>query len=143
MASRPLPGLGSTRLRRMFSTYRSRAVDLVRDPQALDALARQARRQANRSTNSRIRELSEQIKRLGRLIRAYANGSYRDVSAGNIVLAVAAILYFVTPLDLVPDAIPGAGFVDDATVLAFVLSRLQLELEQFAAWERSQAITIE
>lgn len=136
------PRLADTRLRRLFTTYRVRARTLMQDPAALDALAAKARTRANGSTNSRIRELSDQIKRLGRLVRAYADGSYREVNAGSIALAVAAILYFVSPIDLVPDAIPGAGLMDDATVFAFVLARLQLELDRFAAWERSQAITI-
>jgi uncharacterized membrane protein YkvA (DUF1232 family) len=137
------PRIADTRLRRLFTTYRGRARALVHDPAALEALASRARTRANGTTNSRIRELSDQIKRLGRLVRAYADGSYRDVHAASVVLAVAAILYFVAPLDLVPDAIPGAGLVDDATVLAFVLARLQLELDRFAAWEQSRAITID
>lgn len=136
-------GLGNTRLRRVFSGYRGRAREMLSDPAALDALATQAKRQVSGSPSSRIRDLADQIKRLGRLVRAYANGSYRDISVGNIVLVVAAILYFVTPLDLVPDALPGAGFVDDATILAFVLARLDGELAQFAAWERAGAITVE
>ena len=135
--------LANTRLRRVFSVYRTHARHIVRDPAALEELAAQAKRRVSGSSNSRIRELADQIKRLGRLLRAYANGSYREISLGNIVLVVAAILYFVTPLDLVPDALPGAGFVDDATILAFVLARLEAELAQFAAWERADAITVE
>ena len=134
--------LSNPRLRRAFAGYRGRARAMLRDPQALEALATEARQQAIHSPSSRIRELGDQIKRLGRLVRAYANGSYRDISVGNIVLIVAAILYFVTPIDLVPDAIPGAGLVDDATLLAFVLARLENELAQFAAWERRDAINI-
>ena len=83
------------------------------------------------------------VKDPGRLVRAYANGSYREISPASIGLVVAGILYFVTPLDLVPDAIPGAGLVDDVTVLAFVLARLEGELARFTAWERADAITIE
>lgn len=132
-----------TRLGRMFASYRGRARTMLRDPQALDALAQQARARANSATGGRIRDLADQIKRLGRLIRAYSNGSYRDISVANIALVVAGVLYFVTPLDLVPDAIPGAGLVDDATVLGFVLARVQGELEQFALWERANAITVE
>lgn len=142
-ANRTHAALTNSRLRRVFTGYRSRARNMLRDPEALEELAAQARRQSAGSPNSRIRELADQIKRLGRLLRAYANGSYREISVGNIVLVVAAILYFVTPLDLVPDAIPGGGFVDDATILAFVLARLDGELAQFAAWERADAITIE
>ncbi len=142
MASAARTLLSNTKLRQAFASYRGRARSMLQDPQALEALAAQARNQAAHSPNSRIRELGDQIKRLGRLVRAYANGSYREISVGNIVLVVAAILYFVTPLDLVPDAIPGAGLMDDATVFAFVLARLNVELAQFAAWERSDAITL-
>ena len=56
---------------------------------------------------------------------------------------MAGILYFVTPIDLVPDAVPGAGLLDDVTGLAFVIARLEGELARFTAWERSDAITIE
>ncbi len=142
MASTARTLLTNPRLRRAFAGYRGRAREMLRDPQALEALATEARKQATNSPSARIRELGDQIKRLGRLVRAYANGSYREISVGHIALVVAAILYFVTPLDLVPDAIPGAGLLDDATVFAFVLARLDVELERFAAWERRSAITL-
>lgn len=144
MATNPARAfLTNPRLRRVFSGYRGRARQMLRDPQALEALATEARNQVTNSPNSRIRELGDQIKRLGRLVRAYANGSYREISVANIGLVVAGILYFVTPLDLIPDAIPGAGLIDDATVLAFVLARLEGELVRFTAWERADAITVE
>ena len=58
-------------------------------------------------------------------------------------LCFLAVAYALSPIDLIPDAVPGAGLVDDATVLAFVLARLDVELDRFAAWERTAAITIE
>ena len=143
MASAARALLTKTRLRRTFAAYRTRARSMLRDPPALEALATEARTQVINSPSSRIRELGDQIKRLGRLVRAYANGSYREISVGNIAMVVGAILYFVTPLDLIPDAIPGVGLIDDATVFAFVLARLDSELAQFAAWERADAITVE
>jgi uncharacterized membrane protein YkvA (DUF1232 family) len=136
------PRLGGPRLARLFTSYRRRAVDLVRDPEALDALARDARRRVDGASSSRIRALGDDVKRLGRLVRAFANGSYREVGTTNLVLAVAGILYFVTPVDLVPDFVPAGGLVDDATVLAFVLAKLRVELDRFAAWERADAITV-
>ncbi|MBU6442490.1 MAG: DUF1232 domain-containing protein [Alphaproteobacteria bacterium] len=35
---------------------------------------------------------------------------------------IAALAYFVTPVDLIPDFIAGIGFTDDAAVLAMALS---------------------
>ncbi len=140
----PIPAtLMNPRVRRLVARYAKRAATLLRDPAALDQLAKDSRRKVAGTSNSRVRELADQVKQLGRLIRAYANGSYREISAANIGLVVAGILYFVTPLDLVPDAIPGAGLIDDASVIAFVLARLEGELARFTAWERADAITIE
>ena len=144
MPKLPAPSaLTNTRLRGIVRGYRRRATSMLRDPAALEDLARASRHKVAGTSNSRIRELGDQVKQLGRLMRAYANGSYREISPASIGLVVAGILYFVTPLDLVPDAIPGAGLVDDVTVLAFVLARLEGELARFTAWERSDAITIE
>jgi uncharacterized membrane protein YkvA (DUF1232 family) len=125
---------------RFFRSYLLRARKLLRDPSAIEELAQHARSKATDSPNSKIRELGDRIKLLGRLVRAYVNGSYREISVGNVVLIVAAILYFVTPIDLIPDAIPGAGLMDDATVLAFVLAKLEIELGRFSAWEKDRAI---
>jgi len=132
--------LGGVGKSRFLATYLGRARRLLKDPAAIEDLTQHARRKASGSANGRIRELGDKVKLLGRLVRAYANGTYREIAVGNVVLIVAAILYFVTPFDLIPDAVPGAGLVDDASVLAFVLAKLEIELERFAAWERSQAI---
>ena len=142
--SRPdgtLPG-GNLRLARLFGSYRAKAKEYVRDPAKLEELASSARSKAGNSPSSRIRELGDQIKLLGRLIRAYARGEYRDIPLGSIVMVVAGVLYFVTPIDLIPDAMPGAGLLDDATILAFVLARLDHELVRFRAWETSRAIDV-
>src|SRR6186713_1642168 len=38
-----------------------------------------------------------------------------------VALLGAALLYFLSPMDLLPDVIPGLGYVDDLAVLAYVL----------------------
>ncbi len=40
------------------------------------------------------------------------------------VPAIGALLYAVSPLDVIPDAIPGIGFVDDAFVVTLALAGL-------------------
>lgn len=75
---------------------------------------------------------------LGRLIKAYALGQYRDVPWKTILLIVAAIIYFVNPLDLVPDIIPLTGLTDDFAVLLWVYNSVSNEIEKFLAWEKAQ-----
>jgi len=70
-----------------------------------------------------------------RLIRAYADGRYREVPENTLVVIVAAIVYLVNPLDVIPDALPALGYLDDATVLALALRRSRDALDDFMTWE--------
>jgi uncharacterized membrane protein YkvA (DUF1232 family) len=78
---------------------------------------------------------------LGRLIKAYALGHYREIPWKALLIIVAAIIYFVNPLDLLPDLIPVAGLTDDFAVLVWVYSTVNTEIDKFLAWERSKVTT--
>ena len=75
---------------------------------------------------------------LGRLIKAYALGDYREVPWKTILLIVAAVIYFVNPLDLVPDIIPLTGLTDDFAVLLWVYNSVSNEIERFIEWEKTR-----
>ncbi len=72
---------------------------------------------------------------LGRLIKAYALGKYRQIPWKTILLIVAAIIYFVNPLDLIPDLVPLTGLTDDFAVLVWVYNSVSSEIDKFVAWE--------
>lgn len=74
---------------------------------------------------------------LGRLIKAYATGQYREVPWKTILLIVAAVIYFINPLDLVPDIIPLTGLTDDFAVLLWVYNSVSNEIEKFLTWEKT------
>ena len=80
-------------------------------------------------------KLVSRLKVLIRMVKAYAKGDYREVDTKNIVLMVAALVYFVTPIDLVPDFIPITGLLDDFTVVLLVYNKLQEEIDHFIVWE--------
>ena len=70
-----------------------------------------------------------------RLIRAYYRGEYHEVTESTLVILIAAVIYVVSPLDVIPDAIPAIGFLDDATVVALALQRARQDLDDFMLWE--------
>ena len=86
-----------------------------------------------------LRKLRGDFSELLRLLRAWATGQYTLVPWKSLLLAIAAVLYFVNPFDLVPDFIPLAGLVDDVAVLGFVLKSLQKDLARFRDWQQAQA----
>ena len=83
----------------------------------------------------KLRKLVLQVKLLYELIRAYVDGSYREVPWASIAMAVAATVYFLSPIDLIPDAIPVIGLLDDALVVRFTLGAIQSDLRAFCEWK--------
>jgi len=83
-------------------------------------------------------EIKDKLFVFGRLIKAYALGTYREIPVKNLVLIVAALLYFINPLDLVPDLIPMTGLADDFAILLWIFKTVSAEVDKFISWERSQ-----
>ena len=44
-------------------------------------------------------------------------------------LAIGALIYFLNPIDLIPDVTPGVGYLDDYAVLTMVVARLALHVK--------------
>ncbi len=68
---------------------------------------------------------------------AYANGKYRAVPWKTVMTLLAAIIYFLNPLDLIPDFIPLMGLTDDVAVLVWAYDLISTEIDKFMAWEKS------
>ena len=80
----------------------------------------------------------EDIKTSFALIRDWFNGSYDKVPARMIASLTGALIYLISPLDLIPDWVPMAGFVDDAAILAFVFQLSKVDLNAYRKWKRQQ-----
>lgn len=119
---------------RPFVRLRPRAAAIARQPAAAKRLAERAYTKF-RALRPHLRTLRSDLPTLIRLTRAYAGGQYRALPWKALVAAVTALLYFVIPLDAIPDAIPLIGYLDDAAVVAFVMRLLRVEVGQFRAWE--------
>jgi uncharacterized membrane protein YkvA (DUF1232 family) len=81
----------------------------------------------------------DDIKTSFALIRDWFNGSYDKVPTRMIVSLAGALIYLVSPLDLIPDWVPMAGFVDDAAMLAFVFQLSKVDLNAYRRWKGRQS----
>lgn len=91
----------------------------------------------------RLNELRESINTVFRMLRAYARGHWRDISAESLMLVVASVIYLVMPIDGIPDFLLSLGFVDDAALLAWTFRSVADDFERFRNWELQQSGEVE
>jgi uncharacterized membrane protein YkvA (DUF1232 family) len=88
------------------------------------------------SSVQKYADIASRLNVLTRLTKAWRNEEYTEVSYVTVFLSVAILLYFVSPIDLVPDFIPIVGGLDDVLLLGFLLKMIDKEIERFLTWEK-------
>jgi uncharacterized membrane protein YkvA (DUF1232 family) len=118
---------------RFFKKSQDRARRLINDPEAI----REAAERATKSSAGRsgpFANVVDDFRTIIRLCVAYSRGHYRDIPPDQLVIVLGGLIYVVSPLDLIPDVLPG-GFVDDAFVVGWVVKTVRSEIDAFREWE--------
>ncbi|WP_202852059.1 YkvA family protein [Streptococcus suis] len=68
------------------------------------------------------------------LVRHFAEGRYRHVPIGTILAIVSSLIYFVSPVDVIPEVLPVVGLVDDALVIKVCLEMVKSDLKNYDEW---------
>jgi uncharacterized membrane protein YkvA (DUF1232 family) len=123
-----------------FQQAKNRAEVYARDPEKAKKLVDQAMNKAKRINKGPLEEVWGYLTGLIRMTRAYFTRQYTGVSWKSIVLVIAGLIYFVSPIDFFPDVIPVIGHIDDAMVVAFVARQIKVDLDDFMAWEISRQV---
>lgn len=84
-----------------------------------------------------VASAKEKLNVLSRITNAYVSGKYRTIPWKTMITVLAAIIYFLNPLDLIPDFIPLMGLTDDLGVLVWVYNSISTEIDKFLEWEKS------
>jgi uncharacterized membrane protein YkvA (DUF1232 family) len=91
----------------------------------------------------KLRQWMEQGRLMLSLVKDYVTGAYREVPYWAISATALALLYVLNPVDILPDLIPGIGYPDDATVVAFCLKLMERELDKYKTWRAQKAKIID
>lgn len=69
------------------------------------------------------------------MAKAYVRRDYRQVPVRTILAIIGAAIYVINPIDIIPDFIPGIGYLDDAFVIGMVLKQIRTDLQRFKDWQ--------
>ena len=79
--------------------------------------------------------LVEDLITMTQLVSDCLKGIYEDLPRGTVIGILAALFYAVSPIDLILDIIPFAGYLDDAAVISLILELgLARDLMQYRDW---------
>ena len=124
----------------VVKTHRDSAKGYLDNPKRTEGLLKKAFLKA-RNNKGTLGEAWEKLQLFFDLVQAYSKGEYRNVAPATILTIIGAILYFVSPLDVVPDFLVGLGILDDAAVISFTLKKLSTEITEFKNWKQKTSIS--
>ena len=77
------------------------------------------------------------------LVRSYYKKEYTDAPIGTIIAIISALIYFVSPIDVVPDSIPVIGYFDDAAVVAACWKLVESDVKEYELWREKNGKVID
>ncbi|MBE6879405.1 MAG: DUF1232 domain-containing protein [Ruminococcaceae bacterium] len=73
---------------------------------------------------------------IGSMVKSYVSKEYDKIPIGTIVAAISALVYVISPIDLIPDFIPFAGLIDDAMVITACLKLIDSDITEYIKWRK-------
>lgn len=122
--------------------FKSKAEEYLKDREKAEDLLKKAQAKMEDKRSGPLKEVWDSLAGLCRLVKRYVRGDYRETPWYSIVTMVAAIVYFVAPIDAIIDAIPVLGYFDDAGVLAWTAKTFKDDIDAFIEWEGEQNTTM-
>jgi uncharacterized membrane protein YkvA (DUF1232 family) len=96
------------------------------------------RRRAARGEPEPIGDVFERARALPRLLRATRQGTYPDLPKSRIALWALALVYLVSPIDVLPEVLPILGVADDAGVAVWLLTSVSTATGLYLRHERDR-----
>ena len=114
--------------------YKNKAQEYVDNPEKAKKLLNDAIKKAD-NLKGPLEKIWDDLQLMFGIVKDWITGEYREVPIGSIIAIIAGVLYFVSPIDLIPDFIPVAGFIDDIFVIGLVINQVRADLYKYKEWK--------
>ncbi len=89
-----------------------------------------------------LKKLKQTVPMFNKMIRAFISGKYKRLPWKSLLLIAAGLVYFVSPIDIIPDFIPVLGYLDDMTIILWIANAIREDVENYQEWESTYATTL-
>ncbi len=89
-------------------------------------------------SNDKLKEFASDVKLFFCMLKDFFTRKYTHVPVGTIMTIAGSLLYVFLPVDIMPDFIPGIGYLDDGAMIALCLKMLNSDLTKYKEWKETQ-----
>ena len=116
----------------MIEAHKEEAEELLNEPDKLEKYLKQLEDKLQEIP--KVGDVLSQIPLMISMVRSYVRKEYTDISVTYVIAVLAALLYVLSTFDVIPDFVPGLGYLDDALVIMVAGKVVELELERYSVW---------
>ena len=91
----------------------------------------------SKSSDGPLAQFFDDIKTMCQMVKAWVKKEYKGVPVKTIGMIIFTLVYVFSPIDIIPDCIPGIGLVDDASMVGLCLAAVRSDINDFRVWARS------
>ena len=123
-----------------LSKYKEKAQNILKDTEKLENVLQSAEEKIKLIPT--VGDGLSYIPTFIDMVRSYISGEYKEIPTGTVITVVAMLLYYISPIDLIPDFIPVLGILDDAALLIAGLTLIKSDLDIYKNWRAHKPIDV-
>lgn len=134
-SEQPRMGKGlEEKAREVLDHHTGEAKEILNDPDRVEKYLQELEKKLERIPG--VGDWLADVPAVISLIRSYIRKEYRSVPVSSIIAGLSAIIYVLSPVDLIPDGIPGVGMLDDAAVFVACWKMIHDDVDKYQEWRK-------
>ncbi len=121
-----------------YKKNENQAREILKDKTKLSRLLEESMKKAKANRIGPVDEIWNKLQIVFSLLKDWIAGEYKQIPIGSLMILVVGLIYFITPIDILPDLIPG-GFVDDVVIFGFLFKQVSSDIEAYRLWKDEKA----
>ncbi len=131
-----MPRLNKQRVLKLFGQMYTKAEDIIQDPDRFKNMLKDAREVLEEKGSGPLQDIMEKLKLFLAMMNDYRTGLYTELPLRTVLSVGGALLYLISPADIIPDFIPLVGMIDDIFIINLVWNQLKKDLDKYSLWKK-------